>query len=241
MKIYDDQCIGCGSCLPYCPVEAIRLGDDAIARIDFDQCVDCSICLRMSGCPSDAIYESEETFQWPRSVRKVFSDPTSKHEDTGVRGRGTEEVKTNDVTARFKRGFYGMALEFGRPGVGTRLGDVEVVTEALAKEGIEFEKCNPITSLMEDIQTGKIKEEVKNEKVMSAIIEFVIPDKDLERISEIIKEAAEKTSTIFSWGIVSRFDEHGNLPVVDRLAKMGISVPKNMKVNVGLGSPKGKE
>ena len=72
---------------------------------------------------------------------------------------------------------------------------------------------------------------------MSAIIEFVIPEKDLERISEIIKEAAQKTQTVFSWGIVARFDQDGNLPVIERLAKMGISVPKNMKVNVGLGRP----
>ncbi|MGI6451182.1 MAG: DUF362 domain-containing protein [Desulfitobacteriia bacterium] len=237
MKIYEELCIGCGNCIPYCPVGAISLNDNDVAEVDFDECVDCSICLRMSDCPVEAIYEPEETHQWPRSVRKVFSDPTSKHEGTGVRGRGTEEVKTNDVTARFKRGFYGFALEFGRPGVGTRLGDVEVVTEALAKEGIEFEKANPITSLMEDIHTGKIKEDVKNEKVMSAIIEFVIPEKDLERISEIIKEAAQKTQTVFSWGIVARFDQDGNLPVIERLAKMGISVPKNMKVNVGLGRP----
>ena len=141
-------------------------------------------------CPVKAIYEPRETMEWPRSVRKVFSDPTSKHENTGVRGRGTEEVKTNDVTARFKIGFFGIALEFGRPGVGTRLGDVEVITKALAEEGIGFEAANPLTFLMEDASTGIIKAEVRNEKVLSAIVEFVIPQQDLEQICTKVYEVA---------------------------------------------------
>ena len=77
--------------------------------------------LRAIECPRKAFYEPEEVRQWPRSVRKVFGDPTEKHESTGVRGRGTEEVKTNDVTGRVKRGEVGFALEFGRPSIGCRV------------------------------------------------------------------------------------------------------------------------
>jgi len=236
LKIDDGLCIGCGECLPYCPMGAIEQGLDT-AVINWDECVECGICVRQIECPVDAFYEPEEALKWPRSVRKVFSDPTSKHENTGVRGRGTEEVKTNDVTARFKRGSFGIAIEFGRPGVGIRLGDVEVITKILAEEGIEFERANPLTFLMEDIHTGKIKDDVRNEKVLSAIVEFVIPQADLEIICTKIDEASRKAQCIFSWGLVARFEADGTLPVVGRLEKIGIKVPQNMKVNVGLGRP----
>lgn len=236
MKIDEGLCIGCGQCLPYCPMGAIERGKDS-SRIDWDECVECGICIRQVKCPVKAIYEPRETMEWPRSVRKVFSDPTSKHENTGVRGRGTEEVKTNDVTARFKIGFFGIALEFGRPGVGTRLGDVEVITKALAEEGIGFEAANPLTFLMEDASTGIIKAEVRNEKVLSAIVEFVIPQQDLEQICTKVYEVAGKAKCIFSWALISRFEPDGTLPVVQRLEKIGIKPSKNMKVNVGLGRP----
>ena len=51
-------------------------------------------------CPT-AAFEPED-LQWPRVVRRAFSDPRATHESTGVQGRGTEEVKTNDVTQRVK-------------------------------------------------------------------------------------------------------------------------------------------
>ncbi|AGA68324.1 dissimilatory sulfite reductase (desulfoviridin), alpha/beta subunit [Desulfitobacterium dichloroeliminans LMG P-21439] len=239
MKIDDELCISCGECIPYCPLGAIEMGDTA--QINQDECVECGICIRQIECPVDAFYEPPETMKWPRSVRKVFSDPTAKHENTGVRGRGTEEVKTNDVTARFKRGYLGMALEFGRPGVGTRLGDVEIITTTLAQAGIEFEPNNPLTHLMEDVHAGSIKEDVRNEKVSSAIVEFVIPEGQLEDCVDKITEAASRAQCIFSWGIVARFEPDGSLPVVERLAKLGINVPKNMKVNVGLGRPRGED
>lgn len=236
MKIKQELCIGCGQCLPFCPMGAIDRGKDT-SQINWDECVECGICIRQVKCPVNAIYEPKETMEWPRSVRKVFSDPTAKHENTGVRGRGTEEVKTNDVTARFKRGFFGIALEFGRPGVGTRLGDVEVITKALAEEGIEFESANPLTYLMADPRTGIIKDEVRREKVLSAIVEFVISQEDLERICSKVYQVAGQAKCVFSWALISRFEPDGTLPVIERLEKIGIKPAKNMKVNIGLGRP----
>ena len=46
----------------------------------------------------------EQELSWPRIVRRAFSDPVVPHESTGVHGRGTEEVKTNDVSGRVKVG-----------------------------------------------------------------------------------------------------------------------------------------
>lgn len=236
MKINEELCVGCGQCIRYCPMGAIERRKDT-SRINWDECVECGICIRQVKCPVSAIYEPIETMEWPRSVRKVFSDPTSKHENTGVRGRGTEEVKTNDVTARFKHGFFGIALEFGRPGVGTRLGDVEVITTVLAAEGITFEVANPLTFLMEDARTGIIKADVRREKVLSAIVEFVIPQENLEQVCTKIYESAGKANCIFSWAMISRFEPDGTLPVIERLKNIGIKPSKNMKVNVGLGRP----
>jgi len=44
------------------------------------------------------------------------SIPMVTHESTAVHGRGTEEVKTNDVSHRIKKGEVGLVVEFGRPG-----------------------------------------------------------------------------------------------------------------------------
>ena len=70
-------------------------------------------------CPT-AAFEPDE-LAWPRVVRRAFSDPRVPHESTGVQGRGTEEVKTNDVSGRVKVGEVGFTIEFGRPGVGAAL------------------------------------------------------------------------------------------------------------------------
>jgi ferredoxin len=92
--IDEQECTGCGVCIPYCPVEAIS-DRGGVSFIDFDQCVECGVCRRFVDCPGNAIHESPETSEWPRSVRRVFSDPIVVHPSTGQRGRGTEEMKTN--------------------------------------------------------------------------------------------------------------------------------------------------
>ena len=72
----------------------------------------------------DGRFEPDE-LAWPRVVRRAFSDPRVPHESTGVEGRGTEEVKTNDVSGRVKVGEVGFTIEFGRPGVGVWFRDIQ--------------------------------------------------------------------------------------------------------------------
>ena len=112
MYIDEQECTGCGVCIPYCPVEAIS-DQGGVAAIDLDGCLECSTCLTFADCPAGAIHESPETDEWPRVLRREFSNPMTTHPKTGIRGRGTEEMKTNDVTGRFKRGEIGIGLEFG--------------------------------------------------------------------------------------------------------------------------------
>ncbi len=235
MKVNTELCIGCKKCLPYCPMGCISM-EQSKAVINQEACIECGICVRQIPCPKKAFYEPETVNRWPRSVRKVFSDPTAKHENTGVRGRGTEEVKTNDVTGRFKRGEIGFALEFGRPAKGCILRDVEVMTIPLTKAQVPLEPCNPLTFLLDPL-TGKVKEDVREEKVLSAIVEFIIPISRMEEICRIILENAKKANTVFSWGLVVRYNDDKTLPTIDILERLGLSAPKNIKLNVGLGRP----
>ena len=128
---------------------------------------------------------------WPRIIRRAFSDPLVPHESTGVHGRGTEEVKTNDVTGRVQAGEAGFTIEFGRPSIGVRFRDIEQVTQALAAMGFDFEDRNPVTHLMADRKRGTIREDILNEKILSAIVELKTT---LENVPRILKRLRGKTN-----------------------------------------------
>ena len=237
MKIDPELCIVCEACLPYCPMEAISIKDD-MAVIDDEECVECNVCLKSGVCPVDAfVFEMPP---WPRSVRHVFSDPRTEHKETKIAGRGTEEMKTNDVTGRFQRGWVGMGCEFGRPGIGTRFRDVDKVAQVLAKHGVEFEPKNPVTFLMEDPKTGKLREDVLNEKALSAIIECMYPIEKFEEIMNSLKEVSKEIDTVFSCEVINRADPDGSYPLRKKLDAMGIPYYINGKQNVGLGRPVAK-
>jgi len=237
MKIDPEVCIACEACLPYCPVNAISMQGD-VAVIDQDECVDCQVCLKSGVCPVDCIYF--EPAPWPRSLRTTFSDPRTEHKATKIAGRGTEEMKTNDVTGRFQRGWVGMGCEFGRPGIGTRFRDVSKVAQVLAKHGVEFESKNPVTFLMEDKKTGKLRDDVLNEKVLSGIIECLYPIEKFEEIMNALKEVAKEVDTVFSVEVINRADPDGSYPLLKMLDEMGIPHYINGKQNVGLGRPVAK-
>jgi len=235
VKIDTDLCIGCELCLPYCPMGAIFIDSEGLAQIDRKECVECGACLRSSGCPVDAFVEEELT--WPRSLRAVFSNPLTEHRETRIPGRGTEEMKTNDVTGRFKRGEVGIAIELGRPGTGSRFRDVEKVTEAMAQLGVEFEPQNPLTFLLADKRTGKMKEQVLGEKVLSAIVEFTIPLPQLTPVLTKLQELAREVQTVFSLNLIAKVEPDGSVPAVSRVQELGIRLSPNGKSNVGLGRP----
>jgi ferredoxin len=48
-----EKCTGCGDCEDVCPVEAVRVSDDGVARIDQDRCNECEACVE--ACPNEAI------------------------------------------------------------------------------------------------------------------------------------------------------------------------------------------
>jgi len=231
LKIKEDLCIGCGQCVVVCPTRAIRLIDNK-AVIDRDLCVECSTCYRSANCPSKAI--KKEKLKMPRLVRNPFSDMMATHKLTGVAGRGTEEMKTNDVSGRIGMNEIGFSIEIGRPGIGARLGIAEKFTLLLARMGVEFEKASPLTALIIDDE-GHIQEDLKNEMVLSAIIEFKVPYEKTAEVLDIIKKLDKEVDTVFSVGVISRVMENGDIPVCDLLAQKDFSVRPNAKINVGLG------
>jgi hypothetical protein len=175
--------------------------------------------------------------EWPRSIRAVFSNPLLPHRSTSIGGRGTEEMKTNDVTGRFQGGMAGVAVEMGRPGVGTTFRDLQTVSMAVAELGVHFEPQNPVTALMVDRGTGRINEDILDEKALSAIIEFAIESDRLRGALETLKEASKRIDTVFSLCLVDRVLEDGSMPNVAIAREAGFSPRANTKTNVGLGRP----
>jgi ferredoxin len=262
MRIDEYRCVACGNCIPVCPVGAISI-DPAIgrARVNRDECVECHACYRgMSKehlfppairavrrlaralrfrfdpepdiCPTDAL--TPETLEWPRIVRRAFSDPQVPHESTGIHGRGTAEVKTNDVTGRVKEGEAGFVIEFGRPGVGARFREIQEMTRALAAVGVEFESKNPVTSLMTDRRRGLIREDILDEKVLSAIVEVKTGLEQVPRILDTIRAVSRRVETVVAVGVSTRCDPDGQEPLREVLIQEGY-VPYRGKTNLGLG------
>jgi NAD-dependent dihydropyrimidine dehydrogenase PreA subunit len=233
MIIDDDRCIGCESCINWCPMGAIKMGE-ATAMIDQEECVECNVCRRVEICPVDAFVQ--KTLEWPRSVRAIYSDPLNVHKETGLAGRGTEEIKTNDVTGRFRRGVAGVAIEVGRPGLGAKLKELEKLSMALARYGVEFEPKNPLTNLLNP-QTGRLPADIREEKVLSAIIEFAVEETKLLDILALIKETAKGLETVISMDVACRAAQDGTWPCEKILKEAGIFYRPNAKINVGLGKP----
>lgn len=263
MKINPNKCVACGNCTYVCPMGAIYI-DPVIKRatIDRDECVECYTCynglsqehlpptmvrtfrkllkaarLRFEPepdvCPT-AAFEPDELV-WPRVVRRAFSDPRVPHESTGVEGRGTEEVKTNDVTGRVKVGEVGFTIELGRPGVGVRFRDIQEVCWAVARAGVAFEKRNPITSLMSDVSTGTLREDILGEKVMSAIVEIKVTVDRAEEIIRLVWDVEKRIGTVIAIGVGVRCDAEGEDPIVAPiLERLGYQLVR-AKTNAGLG------
>jgi ferredoxin len=235
MRINSDTCLDCGECIPYCPVGAIYSTDYGYGIINLDECVECGVCLRNADCPSDSFEETENP--WPRSVRAFFSDPLKEHKETRIPGRGTEEMKTNDVTGRYLYGEAGKACEVGRPGTGTSFRDVQILTMALAAIGIKFEPQNPLTKLMVDEENGLINPEVLDEKVLSAIVEFKVKIEQVPYVLQCLQNVQGQLNTVFSLDLICKVMPDGSIPVLPIMEKVGIPVSLNGKHNVGLGKP----
>ncbi len=232
MQINEDKCIKCQACLPYCPVDAIQKGFHDVF-IDQDSCVECAACLKSGACAQNAIYQPK--LKWPRILRSQFSDPLIRHPITGISGRGTAEMKTNDVTNRFIDGEIGFAVEVGRPGISASFADVEQIAQTLAGH-VEFEPLNPVTMLLDSV-TGKFQDQtILNERVLSAIIECKAPASRALDVLQRLKTVAPTLETVFSLCVISRC-HNSTIPFKTVMEAAGFQPRLNGKTNVGLGRP----
>jgi len=49
----EDLCTGCGSCLDRCQMEALKINDDDMVRVNLDRCIGCGLCV--TECPTGAL------------------------------------------------------------------------------------------------------------------------------------------------------------------------------------------
>jgi hypothetical protein len=213
--------------------------DDEKAFIDPGLCTECYVCIRNEVCPSGAI-EPTPIDTFIHQFQHVISDPTETTAATGAPGRGTEEAKTNDVTGRFKKGEVGICIDMGRPGIGAYLRDVEKVAMAVAKSGVSLEGAEhtPLAQLMEDVKTGKLKNDLPPDvHFLSIIIEGKCPIDNLPSAIKALQKVEREIDTVFSLGLACRVDERGYSPVLDVLRQLDLPQPVRGKVNVGLGRP----
>jgi ferredoxin len=264
MDIDKNKCVGCGNCHIICTMGAISLDTDGKSVVNQDECVECGTChrvLRNEGyraffvrmirkvlslfnlgylaaadlCPTGALTPPD--LSWPRVLRAQFSNPTVVHPGTGVPGRGTDEIKSNDVTGRLRRGEVGLVVEIGRPGTGAFFRDVQAVTTALAPLDPIFEPENPVTLLIEDLKTGRMKGEVLNEKVLSAIVELKTPIEKIPEYLEALEKAQHRIDTVISVAVASRCLPDGTIPHEEWVRRAGYTLSPSGKTNLGLGRP----
>lgn len=263
MRIDQNKCVACANCVPVCPMGAIYIDPVANrATINTEACVECGNCLRgMSQehlnpsivrtvrklakamrlrfepepdvCPTAAFYMNE--LEMPRLVRQVFSDPVVEHKSTGIKGRGTEEVKTNDVIPRVGLGEVGYTIEFGRPGVGVYFRDIQEMTRELAQLGSTFEPNNPISHMMTDHSTGDLREDILDEKILSGIVEIKTTVHETQAVLDAVRRVNDRIDTVMAVGISTRCDEDGEDRVLAPLLEEWGYTFSRAKTNMGLG------
>ncbi|MBI4527391.1 MAG: 4Fe-4S binding protein [Deltaproteobacteria bacterium] len=261
MLVNHSKCVGCGNCVAVCPMGAIHV-ENRLAHINQDECVECGACNRfvtseeappglvraarrffsflhlrydqpIDLCPTGALYEPE--LQWPRTIRAEFSNPLIVHPSTGITGRGTEEIKTNDATNRLPPGRAGILVEFGRPGVGCRFHDVQKITMALARvRDLSFEEKNPVTFLMKDVKTGELDPAILDEKFLSCILETLMPLERVPDALETIKRVLPELDTVVSLVVNGRCGPNGEIPYEEMVKQAGFTMRPNGKTNLGL-------
>lgn len=240
VKIDEETCVDCGACIRAgaCKVEALYFPETpwprSIRAAFSGGGLSFFVPGKRYGPDGRRLYARlEEKMPLPRMSFKEV-----KEKQVGFGSRGTSEMKTNDRTGRFKDGEVGIACELGRPGVGFCFRDLEKVSVALAKMGVEFEPENPVSVLL-DLKTGKIKnsfKEIRDERALSAIVECKAPVEMTPEIYAKLQEVAGKLDTVFSLDLINKCRD-GAPPLKKILDDNKIHVRFNGKTNIGLGRP----
>lgn len=233
-SIDTEKCVGCRKCIPLCPVGAIEFNlKTELAFISPSNCTECNWCFRSKICKPEAIVPGD--LEWPRYVAAMFSDVEYSNPRTGIGGRGTEGMKTNDAIARFKRGDIGVVIEPGRPVLGARFSDVEKVIMKFKSHGYDLESESPLIEMLADAKTGALLPELRDLRIISCVIEFILPHTAAEEIMEMATELGNEVDSVFNLSVALRADEGGTSPFRRLFGCDKFSLP-NGKVNLGFAA-----
>jgi len=85
------------------------------------------------------------------------------------------------------------------------------------------------------VSSGTLRDDILNEKVMSAIVEIKVPVARTEEIIRVVWDVEKRLDTVVAIGVATRCGEHGEEVIVAPiLERMGYKVQR-AKTNIGLG------
>jgi hypothetical protein len=88
---------------------------------------------------------------------------------------------------------------------------------------------------MSDVATGTLRQDILNEKVLSAIVEIKVPVERTEEIIRLVWDVEKQIKTVVALGVGARCDDDGTerivAPVLERL---GYKIQR-AKTNIGIG------
>ena len=230
MKLVPERCFNCGDCVPICPMNAILL-QNGVVSIDQDQCVECGVCWRSHVCVA-SVFEFEE-LPWPRVLRAMFSDPATEHRRTGLAGRGMEEIKTNDVRRFYVDDLVGVSAEIGRPGIGASFHDVQCITRAMAECGAQITAQNPMAELIVDPVRGLLPSDILDERILSVILEYLVPKTDLKQILRTLIDVSSWLSVPVLLSVAGAYNADGVASYQPTLKEMALVCLPTGKMNLG--------
>jgi len=230
MKLNPERCSDCGDCISICPVNAILL-QAGVVSVDQYRCVECGVCWRNHFCIT-SVFEPEK-LPWPRVLRAMFSDPATEHRRTGLAGRGMEEIKTNDVRRLYVDDVVGVAAEIGRPGIGASFHDVQCILQAMAECGALFAANNPMTELIVDTTRGLLSSEILDERILSVILEYLVPKADLKHTLHSLIDASSRLSVPVLLSVAGAYAADGATSYQSVLEEMDLFCLPTGKVNLG--------
>jgi uncharacterized Fe-S center protein len=83
-EVVAEKCTACGRCVQWCPVNAIVVGPDRVAEVDYELCYGCGECV--ASCPSGAI-----GIQW-KTTPEAIQEKIVEHVAGAVSGKQDKTI-----------------------------------------------------------------------------------------------------------------------------------------------------
>ena len=263
VTINETKCIDCMDCIPYCPMSAIgESTNQGKVSIDAERCTECGVCLDAEICPVEAIVAKDLT--WPRTLRAKFHNLHAPYRAAPMLAQVSQPIRspdeqrifarhkvhselTNDVSGFLGHGDAEVIVELGRPHLGVTFRDVQKVSQALIPVGLQLEHQypaqdarNPLADLTTDTAKSIFRQDILDEKTGWVCLSLHVPENDVPRIFQNLRDVAIEIDTVFAVDVISRMAKNGTT-VAERLAsEIGAEPAGNCKTNVGLGRPLAK-